>query len=226
MDQKKIDLLTGRIFAGDRAAEDELLAFCIGKYQDHLRMFIQNRIGENNPDWENILQDTYLRLIVSFRKKRYVSTENHLRNFLWQTMNWAVKDYFKVISTKVTTMGNDAVTDNCSAGQSIKKSIIREVGLEEHQQDESDKSPENSLLDKEREEIINKSIQRLKKKYQKILYERYYKGKEPKEIAQEWGMPPDKIYELHYQALKYLKRELEKTYKLFSVLFFSFVIII
>jgi RNA polymerase sigma factor for flagellar operon FliA len=77
-------------------------------------------------------------------------------------------------------------------------------------EDKNSPSPHDSFEEKERVEILAKSIERLKEKDRIVLNLYYYEGLTLKEIGQVLNVSESRVCQLHSRAIKNLKAEMQK----------------
>lgn len=194
---KQSDLLT-RIKNGDKEAESELVI----KYGDKISFIIRRRIGWHHEDCDDLYQDAMLAVLESLRDGKFNQRKGgSLESYIYGITQNKLKDYFKY-QKKQEVVKNSPIKDSESV-------IYGETELK--------------LENKELRKILRNGIAKLKDKYRKVLFLRYFKEYSITEISDHLGIPTRRVSERINYAIKLLKKECDKG-NFFSILFSPFLI--
>ena len=188
--------LIRRIEEGDDEAEKEILA----QYTDKIKLTICTKIGFNNPDCEDVLQEVLIAFLQNLREKKFdQSRETNLDSYILGITYNKLRGYFE-------------------AGKKQKKiELDSEAPLSALWEDET-------FLEKEEfKNALRDILKKLPLKYQEVLYLKFYQDLKVREISKQLDMPPRRISERIHYALQLYKKECKKT-KLFSI-FLPFLLI-
>jgi RNA polymerase sigma-70 factor (ECF subfamily) len=174
--------LVAQILAGDRRAEQELIA----AYDEEITAIIKWRIGKNNPDWEDLKQEILAEFVLRLKAGQYDAHKGTLGAFLHSTLKFKIKDYRKSAAVQRRSRYDD----------------IAQVNVE----DEGN-NPEEVLMENEERELLTKAIQNLHEPYKKILQLAVYQQLSVQEISKQLGLPTQKISNLKSYALTLLKNQ-------------------
>jgi len=152
-------------------------------YSDKLLLFI-NSIVNNIEVSEDLLSDTYLKLIVS---KHLFREESSLKTYLYKIGRNLAMDYFR----------------KQHGGPDISLSDAEDFAQEEM-------SLEQSILRDERSRQINAAMSKLNTKYREALYLFYFEGMPHKSIARVLKMNTKQVDNTICRAKQSLKIILEK----------------
>ena len=183
MNRKKDDIAS-RIYQGDKAAEKEL---CVN-YNEIISTIIQHRLGKNNSDWEDVLSETQIAILLSLRAGLFDPEIGNLDSYIYGIVLNQIKHYYNRTVRKKNTYINNLQLEN----------LTNFVDIESEKQNE-----EIDLL-------FQNIISKLNHKYKEVLYLRYYQGLSIQEIAFQLGIKPSKVSERIYYAKKLIKKKLKR----------------
>ncbi len=180
---KNIEQLLLRIRQGDPSAEQELFAH----YCTRIVRKIRISVGIANEDWKDILSEVQIALLYSLRDGQFdISKSDNLGSYVYGITMKKIYNYFKSKKQQNVLPIN---ADN------IYEPTADILELYEQQ---------------ELRDGIRSLLKRLKIKYKKVLYLRYYEGYSVAEIGQLLSLPSRRVSERLHYALKLLKKECRK----------------
>ena len=181
--------LVTSIIRGDKKAEKKF----VDSYYNKIKLIVDVRM-RNREDKQEIVNDILIAAIIKIREQKYICGENssltkYVHGIARNIINQYYKDYYYKID---------------------REDQLQQVVSEMH-----------DLLDygkfdyEEKEELANKrkrwtkSISKLKLKYKKVIYYKFYKNLSISEISEIMNIPPQKVSDY----IKYSKHLLMKDIK-------------
>jgi RNA polymerase sigma-70 factor (ECF subfamily) len=169
-----------------RQGDTQALHAMVLKSGERIAVVVRRRLGEKNPDWRDLVQDVLLAVLESLKDSRFDPQKGtSLQSYIYGITLNKIRDYFKA-----------------NARETRNTTITHAELLQAEQQPQFEKEEMRSIL--------RQSIARLKEKYQEVLYLRFYEELSIQEISQRTGLPPRRVSERLFYALKLLYKELEK----------------
>ena len=187
--------LAEEIMKGDSDAVKEIVL----KFIDKITAVIRLRLGRENPEWQDVVQEVLLAVMQSLQEGQFDPTKGtSLQSYIYGITLNKIRDYYK--------------------------SNIKEKRITNIFRDELLKVEQESQVEKEEiRKILRRNIANLKEKYQEVLYLRFYEELSITEISQQIGLPPRRVSERLFYALKLLHQELGKQ-NMLSIFLFAMLI--
>lgn len=185
MDQSRVNELVKGIIAKNAKAEKELY----NSFKDQVTFFVRLKIGNNNPDWQDVLQDIFISFFQRIRNGDYKNSKGTIGAFLQNTMKFKILDYLK---------------------SPINKKRSQFTNLDNVTLDNPAADPEEHVIKEQRKEALKKAIISLKEPYKQILYLIIYNQFGINEVAKKLGLSEQKVSNLKSYATSMIKRKLEK----------------
>ena len=183
MNGKKDDLAK-RIYQGDKTAEKELFVH----YQEKISTLIRNRLGKNHPDWEDILSETQMAILLILRDGMFDPEKGNLDAYIYGIVANQIKHYYNRSAKKEETFIEDIPL----------KYFVNPIDKEQ--------DPLKETL-----EILNRDvISKLKPKYKEVLYLRYFQGYSIQDISNRLGIESKRVSERINYAIKLINKKVKK----------------
>jgi RNA polymerase sigma-70 factor (ECF subfamily) len=181
--------LVNSIILGDKNAEKQFVEY----YYDKVKLIVDIRLW-NREDRQEIVNDILVAAIIKIRAEKFIFSENssltkYVHGITRNTITQYYKDYYYRIDKE------RELEEKIS--QSSNPLDSREAEYEEKDDIEFNKR------------VWAESISKLKKKYRKVIYLKYYQDLSIGEISEIMDIPPQKVSDY----LKYAKQLLLKAFK-------------
>jgi RNA polymerase sigma factor (sigma-70 family) len=154
----------------------------IRRYRPVVGFSVKKALGPNYPDWEDVVQDVLTQVITKLQTGEFRG-ECSLGTFIYTITKRRIVD--------------------CIRQKSKVKVEMTEVAT-------SASGPEESLMKKERAELVSRALFKLKPKFREILYLYYYKELSREEVAARLGLSERQVSERLYYAQKVLSKVLRR----------------
>lgn len=149
----------------------------ITKYRSVISFRVKKSFGTYNPDWEDVVNEIITNVIEKVKKGEFRG-ESSIGTFIYTITSRRIVDYIRQ-----------------------KSKVMKYV-----QEPSPFPDPQEQVEKKERNELIAKSIKKLKPKYKDILYLYYFKGLSREEVARKLDISPRRVSERVNYSLKLLKK--------------------
>lgn len=149
----------------------------ITKYRSVVSFRVKKSLGIYNPDWEDVVNEIITNVIEKVKKEEFRG-ESSIGTFIYTITSRRIVDYIRQ-----------------------KRKVMKYV-----QESSPFPGPQEQIEKKERDELLAKSIKKLKPKYKDILYLYYFKGLSREEVAQRLNISPRRVSERVNYSLKLLKK--------------------
>lgn len=149
----------------------------ITKYRSVISFRVKKSLGTYNPDWEDVVNEIITNVIENVKKGGFRG-ESSIGTFIYTITSRRIVDYIRQ-----------------------KTKVMKYV-----QEPSPFPDPQEQVEKKERDELIAKSIKKLKPKYKDILYLYYFKGLSREEVARKLDISPRRVSERVNYSLKLLKK--------------------
>ena len=189
--------LVERIKQGDPLGERELLSL----FGSRIARKVQYEIGVKNDDWKDVVNDVLLAILENLREGRFNPERGAaLGSYIYGITRNKIFDYFKF---KKRQQQQQPFYEG------------RDFGV----------ADEFEMEKRELQSFVKNTLQKLKQKYQQVLYLKYYEELNVAEISEKINLPPRRVSERLNYAIKLLQKEMEKK-NYFSIFPVYFLIII
>lgn len=149
----------------------------ITKYRSVISFRVKKSLGTYNPDWEDVVNEIITNVVEKVNKGEFRG-DSSIGTFIYTITSRRIVDYIRQ-----------------------KSKVMKYV-----QESPPFPDPQEQVEKKERDELIARSIKKLKPKYKDILYLYYFKGLSREEVARKLDISPRRVSERVNYSLKLLKK--------------------
>jgi len=156
----------------------------VERYQEKLFWYVKGVINQNNEEVEDVVQEVFL------------SSYENILSF----------DCNKKFSSWIYRIAHNKAIDT------FKKKRVKKESIEDYDEffGNDDKLLEELQIDKEKEESVEKAINKLELKYKEVVRLYYFDQKSYDEISDILRIPTGNVGVLLFRAKSILKKELKK----------------
>ena len=174
--------LIDQIRKGNQKAEEMLFI----RFGSQISRKVYYAIGQSEGDWQDVVSTIQMAMLISLREGQFSPERGQsLGAYVYGITNNKLKDYYKKRKTLKSSIDHTQIDIPFNAGI--------------HYQVERD----------EMQKRLRTLLKILKRKYQEVLYLKYYEELSVREISKKIGIPPRRVSERLNYAIKLLRKECE-----------------
>ena len=182
--------LADRIHRGDALAETEL----VRRFYQRIRQTVRFKVGFKNPDWEDLVQECYIRLSKLLRDDKFDSAKGTLLKLINGIIRIVVLEYRRQAKSHFTL---PLLSDDARETKNLETLLTEHVQL--------------AALEKaENQKILKSCLEMLAERYRFVLEFRYYKELSMRKIGERIDKKEQQVIDLHRFALKKMRECFEK----------------
>ena len=179
------NVLFERIRNGDQAAKKKL----VSRTHEQVNSVVRSRLGWQNEDCGDLINKVYLATFKSLQDGKFEPTKGtSLNAYVYGITRNKIRDHYKEKDK------DKVVRDN----PPLDLDLVEEAKAQQE------------LEREERAKALRKVLEKLDKKYQEVLYLRYYEDLSIGEISEHISLPAPRVSERINYAKKLLRKDLEK----------------
>ena len=172
--------IVDRIKSGDSTAATELFI----NYRAKIITIVQQRLGSNNQNCEDICSEIEIALLINLREGKYDPLKGQLSAYIYGISLNKIREYYKSEIKR----------------RSIFEDLSSEMIVNSY---ENNSEPAYH----ERQEIMRNAICSLQNKYKEVIYLRFYEEKSISEIAEHLQIESRRVSERIHYAITLLQKK-------------------